>query len=103
MHKHFKDVAGDILGVPNVSNMQQLMGSEDFAFYQEVIPGYIYFLGMKNETKDKVASAHSPFFEVNEDILPFGAALHAALASRYLLEVRELETPLVNGNQNDEL
>jgi IAA-amino acid hydrolase len=26
------------------------MGSEDFAFYQEMIPGYIFFLGMQNET-----------------------------------------------------
>lgn len=103
LHKHFQDVAGDILGLPNVRDMQLLMGSEDFAFYQEVMPGYIYFLGMKDETKGKLASAHSPFFKINEDILPFGASLHAALASRYLLEVQEREAPPVNGNHHDEL
>jgi IAA-amino acid hydrolase len=39
-----------MLGIDKVKDMQPLMGSEDFAFYQEMIPGYIFFLGMQNET-----------------------------------------------------
>lgn len=102
LHQYFKNVAGDLLDISNVKDMQPLMGSEDFAFYQEEIPGYFYFLGMKNETKGKLASPHSPHFQINEDALPFGAALHALLAARYLHEIQP-ETPLLNGERHDEL
>ncbi|GFY97133.1 peptidase M20/M25/M40 family protein [Actinidia rufa] len=87
LHEHFRKVAGDMLGIRNVKEMQPLMGSEDFSFYQEVIPGYFFFLGMMDETKGKLASVHSPFFKINEDALPYGAALHASLATGYFLEL----------------
>ncbi|XP_059651736.1 IAA-amino acid hydrolase ILR1-like 4 [Cornus florida] len=102
LHEYFRNVAGDMLGVANVKDMPSLMGSEDFSFYQEVIPGYFSFLGMKNETKGKLASPHSPYFKINEESLPYGAALHASLAARYLLEFRP-ETPSVNEKHHDEL
>lgn len=84
--------------------MQPLMGSEDFSFYQEVIPGYFFFLGMKNETNGKPASVHSPYFKLNEDALPFGAALHASLAARYIdiLGIQP-EAHLFSGERHDEL
>lgn len=66
--------------------MQPLMGTEDFSFFAEAIPGYFYFVGMQNETQGKLVSGHSPYFTINEDALPFGAALHASVATRYLLE-----------------
>lgn len=102
MHQHFQDVAGGVLGISNVEDMQPLMGSEDFSFYQEAIPGYFYFLGMKNQTKGKFPSPHSPLFEINEDAFPYGAALHASLAAGHLLKIQS-ETPLVKDNHHDEL
>ncbi|PSS07374.1 IAA-amino acid hydrolase ILR1-like [Actinidia chinensis var. chinensis] len=102
LHEYFQEVAGDMLGIRNVREMQPLMGSEDFSFYQEVIPGYFFFLGMMDETKGKLASIHSPFFKINEDALPYGAALHASLATRYLLELQQ-KTTLLSGKQHDEL
>ncbi|KAJ0488527.1 putative peptidase M20, bacterial exopeptidase dimerization domain-containing protein [Helianthus annuus] len=92
LHEFFQNVAGNILGPTNVKTMLPLMGSEDFSVYQEVIPGYFYFLGMKAESNKKPASVHSPFFEVNEDILPFGAAMHASLVVNYLTELQGSET-----------
>ncbi|OMO66381.1 Peptidase M20 [Corchorus olitorius] len=85
LHEHFRNVAGDMLGSDKIKDMQPLMGSEDFAFYQEIIPGYFSFLGMQDETGPKLKSAHSPHFTINENVLPYGAALHASLATRYLL------------------
>lgn len=79
-----------------------MMGSEDFAFYQEVIPGYFFFLGMKSETNEKPASVHSPYFKINEDSLPYGSALHASLATAYLLD-HQSRTTLLSGNHHDEL
>ncbi|XP_071715725.1 IAA-amino acid hydrolase ILR1-like 4 [Rutidosis leptorrhynchoides] len=100
LHKHFQSVAGDVLGPSNVLSMLPLMGSEDFSVYQEVIPGYFYFLGMMNESNKKPASVHSPFFEINEDILPFGAAMHASLVSNYLNEIQQSS---LDEEHNDEL
>lgn len=84
--------------------MKPLMGSEDFSFYQEEIPGYFFFLGMKNETRGVIGSVHSPYFEINEDALPYGAALHASLAARYLLEF-EAESSIrrISHTHRDEL
>lgn len=91
-----------MLGVHNVKDMQPLMGSEDFAFYQEKMPGYFIFLGMKDEAFGQLPSAHSPLFKINEEALPYGAALHASLAATYLLEVQpQASSP--EGNQHDEL
>lgn len=102
LHEHFLKVAGDMLGIRNVKDMPHLMGSEDFSFYQEVIPGYFFFLGMKTEANEKPASVHSPFFKINEDALPYGAALHASLATAYLLD-HQSRTTLPSINQHDEL
>lgn len=102
LHDYFRVVASDVLGIDKVKDMQPLMGSEDFAFYQEKIPGYFFFLGMQNETRKQLQSPHSPYFEINEDVLPYGAALHASLAARYLLEFQPQVT-LPEENDHDEL
>ncbi|KAL9247567.1 hypothetical protein vseg_020985 [Gypsophila vaccaria] len=86
LHKLFTKIAESVLGPQNVKKSPKLTGSEDFAFYQEKVPGYFFFIGMKNETCGKTASPHNPTFVVNEEMLPYGAALHASLAVRYLLE-----------------
>nr|XP_023870357.1 IAA-amino acid hydrolase ILR1-like 4 [Quercus suber] len=102
LHVHFQKVAGDVLGTQNVLEMQPLMGSEDFSFFAEVIPGYFFFLGMKNETQGRFESGHSPYFRVNEDALPYGAALHASLATTYILEKQSKPNP-PKGSSHDEL
>lgn len=102
LHDHFRQVAGDLLGINNVRDMQPLMGSEDFAFYQEAIPGYFFLLGMENASVEKLESVHSPYFKINEDVLPYGAALHASLAASYLLKFQQ-NVPEPEGKYHDEL
>ncbi|RZC51731.1 hypothetical protein C5167_020157 [Papaver somniferum] len=102
LHQHFINVAGDMLGTEKVEDMKTIMGSEDFSFFSELIPGYFFFLGMKNESLKKFETAHSPYFTINEDVLPYGAALHASLATRYLLEFEAL-SHLSKRNVRDEL
>ncbi|CAJ2663738.1 unnamed protein product [Trifolium pratense] len=90
LHKHFVNVAVNMLGINKVSVMTPTMGAEDFSFYQEVIPGYLFFIGMKNaEHEQFVPSLHSPYLKINEDGLPYGAALHASLAANYLLKYQQ--------------
>lgn len=112
LHDFFRKVAGDLLGPRNIFEKQPLMGAEDFSFYQEVIPGYYFFLGMKNDSHGQFKPGHSPDFRVNEDVLPYGAAFHASLATRYLLENQPKSTSMsdqkkkstsTKGNFHDEL
>ncbi|KOM27429.1 hypothetical protein LR48_Vigan406s023900 [Vigna angularis] len=102
LHEHFRSVAGSLLGVNKVNNMQPLMGAEDFSFYQEVIPGYFFMVGMQNASHEKLEQVHSPYFKVNEDVLPYGAALHASLAVSYLLKHPQDIAP-AEGKYHDEL
>ncbi|KAH9622614.1 hypothetical protein KSS87_002663 [Heliosperma pusillum] len=102
LHTFFTRVATDMIGSRNVKEAPMLTGSEDFSFYQEVVPGYFFFVGMKNETLGKTGSEHNPMFVVNEDALPYGAALHASLAVRYLLE-NGIKSPTQERKKHDEL
>ncbi|XP_072996015.1 IAA-amino acid hydrolase ILR1-like 1 [Typha latifolia] len=87
LHEYFQKVAGEMLGSENIRDRKPTMGAEDFAFFSEVVPSaYYYFVGMKNETRGPLHPSHSPYFTVNEEVLPYGAALHASLAMQYLLE-----------------
>lgn len=103
LHKHFQNVAGDMLGTQNIKEMPLVMGAEDFSFFAEAIPGYFYYLGMKNETRGQLELGHTPYYTVNEDALPYGAALHASLATRYLLEYQQPIITAPKESLHDEL
>lgn len=55
-------------------------GGEDFAYYCEKIPGAFVFLGARNEARQCVYPHHHPKFNIDEDALASGAALHAQVA-----------------------
>ena len=54
------------------------MGSEDFAFVLEKVPGCFFFIGSANPEKGLDAGHHHPRFDIDEAALPRGAALMAA-------------------------
>lgn len=82
--QHVKSVGGLLLGPDKVEMGEKLMAGEDFAFYQQLIPGTMFGIGIRNYDLGSVHSPHSPFFFLDEDVLPIGAALHTALAEVYL-------------------
>lgn len=61
-----------------------LMGSEDMPYYFEEAPGAYAWLGYANEEKDTVYFPHHEKFNIDEDYMAFGAALHAQFAWDYL-------------------
>jgi amidohydrolase len=69
----------DILG-----EMEKVMGGEDFAFFQELVPGAMAFIGTGNREKGTDVPLHTDKFNIDEDVLPVGAALHAQFALDYL-------------------
>jgi amidohydrolase len=56
------------------------MVAEDFSFYQKVIPGFFWFLGVRNEAKGCVHPVHTPEFDLDEDAMPLGVKLMTSLA-----------------------
>ena len=60
------------------------MGSEDFAFIMEKVPGCFFFIGSANKEKGLNASHHHPRFDFDEQALPHGAALMASAVAEFL-------------------
>ncbi|MGQ0704172.1 MAG: amidohydrolase [Gemmatimonadales bacterium] len=60
--------------------------SEDFAWYQQKVPGLFVYLGIVPEGKDPAAAPrnHSPYFFADEGALPVGVQLLATLALDWL-------------------
>ncbi|KAJ1406145.1 Peptidase M20, partial [Sesbania bispinosa] len=78
-----KQVSSKIVGEENIKLAPAFTGSEDFAFFLEKVPGSFLLVGMRNEKSGSIFPAHSPSFFIDEDVLPIGAAIHAAFALSY--------------------
>jgi len=58
--------------------------SEDFSYFQQRVPGVMYFLGASNASKKIVAMPHSPGFTVDEGAIEVGARAMARVMADYL-------------------
>ncbi|ACS89335.1 M20 metallopeptidase family protein [Thermococcus sibiricus] len=63
-----------------VEEVPKSMGSEDFSFYLQKVPGAFIALGIRNEEKRIIYPHHHPKFNVDEEVLPLGTALEVGLA-----------------------
>lgn len=70
-----------------ISATERTMGSEDFAFFMEDIPGCYFFIGSANEAKGLTYGHHHPRFDFDEEALWRGAALMAGAVLALLGEV----------------
>jgi amidohydrolase len=75
------DVVG---GRQRVLSPPPQMGAEDFALYQQEIPGLYFFLGVGNAQKNIAAMIHTEYFDMDEDALPLGARALASATLDYL-------------------
>jgi N-acetyldiaminopimelate deacetylase len=57
------------VGSEKLIKLEPIMISEDFSYYQQVIPGLFFMLGAKNEDKGFVNGLHSINFNFDESIL----------------------------------
>ncbi|MFU8793664.1 MAG: M20 metallopeptidase family protein [Acholeplasmataceae bacterium] len=66
---------------PNTYQMiPPMMFAEDFAFYQQVMPGFFMMLGTRNETLGYTHPLHSCYFNFKEDVLIKGVNLYDKIA-----------------------
>ncbi len=59
-----------------------VMGSEDFSFMMEAVPGA--YINIGNGDKEGSCGVHNPGYDFNDAALPYGAALFAELVERKL-------------------
>lgn len=78
-------VAGLLSQIPGtkVVQMDPLLGGEDFSRFLQKAPGTFYYLGTRNPRKDCVYPNHSSRFKIDEDVLKYGAASLALLATEF--------------------
>lgn len=84
INKIVQNAATKLYGEESMVKMPKLMGSEDFAYLMEKVPGFYGFIGTKNEEKGIVYTNHSDKFTIDEDVLHRGSALYAQFAHDFL-------------------
>jgi len=72
-----------VVGKTKIMTANQVTGAEDFAYYQEKIPGLFFFLGITPPGTKPVPN-HSPYFLVDESALIVGVRAMANLAGDFL-------------------
>ncbi len=77
-----------IYGRQNLSIADRITGAEDFAFYQEEVPGFFFFIGGRpaDVAEEDAIPNHSPFFTVDESALLPGVKVMANVAFDYLTD-----------------
>ncbi len=82
-----------ILGKDKVLEWKPQMIAEDFSAFAQRIPGFYFFLGVKNPAQASMAPLHSATFAPDERSIPLGMRLLANL----LLDALEVQNSLVSG------
>ncbi len=84
MARFVEKMASELIGAENVNEAEIEAGAEDFSFMAQTVPGAFFYLGAEKD--DVYREHHAPNFDIDESILPTGAALMAQAAKRYLEE-----------------
>jgi amidohydrolase len=72
------DAAAALVGDSNIDRaFEPSMGSEDFSFMMEKVPGAYIMLGNGNS-----AELHNPAYNFNDEATPYGAALYATVVEQ---------------------
>jgi amidohydrolase len=83
-HQLFNHVKG-LLNASAYELIKPMMFAEDFAFYQQVVPGLFIMLGTRNEKLGYIHPLHSCYFNFKEEVLPKGIELYDLICKSYNL------------------
>ncbi|MFC4721645.1 amidohydrolase [Geojedonia litorea] len=75
-----KSVAGD----ENVKIMKATTGGEDFSYFQEIVPGFYFFLGGMTPGNTEAFPHHTPDFKIDESGLLLGVKTLTQMTFDYL-------------------
>ncbi len=72
------------VGKDNSIAVAPQMGGEDFSLYQKEIPGAMFWLGVRNESKGITSGLHTADFDIDESALSVGVKTAANILLDYL-------------------
>jgi len=73
-----------IIGEKKLLTPKPFMPAEDFSYYQKVIPGFFFFLGVGNKSRGLVPMWHTPEFDIDEDSLVVGVKVMSTVLLDFL-------------------
>lgn len=75
-----------VVGTENVAQLKNAFpfNSEDFAYYQQQLPGVMYWLGATNIQRGIVSVPHMPGFDIDEESLVIGTKAMANVLLAFL-------------------
>jgi amidohydrolase len=75
---------GAVIGQQNVVERGPGMNGEDFSYFQRLMPGVMFGLGVSNAAKGITAGVHTANFDIDETSLGLGVKTGAAILFDYL-------------------
>jgi amidohydrolase len=73
-----------LVGDANLITPKPFMPAEDFSYYQKVVPGFFFFLGVGNKVKGITAGWHTAEFDIDEESLVVGVKVMSNVLLDYL-------------------
>ncbi|PYT07518.1 MAG: amidohydrolase, partial [Acidobacteria bacterium] len=73
-----------LVGDANLIVPKPFMPAEDFSYYQKVVPGFFFFLGVGNKAKGITAGWHTAEFDIDEESLVVGVKVMSNVLLDYL-------------------
>lgn len=80
-----------VLGEEQVKELSPQMVAEDFSYYCQEIPGFYFFLGVKNLAQETIAPLHNPYFNPDEGSIALGIKIMCHLLLDCLERQSQLE------------
>ncbi len=74
------NIAKKVIGVKASNHQKPMMGSEDFSYFLNKVPGCFAWIGNGSS-----ASLHNPKYDFNDDVLSVGSSFLASLAEERLV------------------
>ena len=84
IHDHVHACASQLLGGRNIVHGKPSMGSEDFAYFTSKWPGMMVWCGCRKPEEEFRYGLHSPYFDMDEAVLPVAVELFTEIITRFL-------------------
>ncbi len=80
-----EEVVGEALAetITALEREKPIMGAEDFAFYGQRVPAFMFGLGLRPQGASSYPMLHQPDFDFNDDAIAHGVLMHVEIARRF--------------------
>jgi len=79
-----RQVACEVVGEDHVSESPLAMGSEDFSYFVQRVPGAFFNVGSNNRDRGLVWTHHHPRFDFDEEVMIYGMETMVGIVLRVL-------------------